>query len=202
MVAHILSVQPSGRFALGGFCQNALLAYEVARQLQAHGLALPLLVMIDPGDSFGTLKPKGLMATVPRRVEREWFHLKAMLRLAPAGWFGYVRRRYAGVRFELEGRRWQRVALRGSAKPEQIPELAQALFASRVDYAPLPYPGPVLFIEPTERPDSNEQRAEGWRALVEHSQWVSVVGDHLGLFVAPAVEHLARAIRKALDEQS
>jgi thioesterase domain-containing protein len=42
------AVQPSGPYQLGGFCNGALLAYEMARQLYAQGEQVDSLVLIDP----------------------------------------------------------------------------------------------------------------------------------------------------------
>ena len=47
-VALIKQVRPTGPYLLGGFCNGALIIYEVARQLVAAGDAVPLLVLIDP----------------------------------------------------------------------------------------------------------------------------------------------------------
>lgn len=81
------------------------------------------------------------------------------------------------------------------------PELAQALFASRLSYVPQPYTVRILFIEPTLRPGAKDlSRAEEWGKLVRAGRWCSVVGDHLGLFASPAVESLAVAVKQALDE--
>src|SRR5262249_44369193 len=46
--AHLQSmraIQPEGPYLLGGFCSGAYLAYEVARQLQAQGQKVELLVL-------------------------------------------------------------------------------------------------------------------------------------------------------------
>jgi amino acid adenylation domain-containing protein len=43
------SVQPEGPYLLGGFCNGATLAYEMARQLRAEGETVDLLILIDPG---------------------------------------------------------------------------------------------------------------------------------------------------------
>ena len=48
--AHIKSmrtIQPEGPYLLGGWCNGALVAYEMARQLHATGQAVDLLVLID-----------------------------------------------------------------------------------------------------------------------------------------------------------
>jgi thioesterase domain-containing protein len=49
--AHIKAmraIQPEGPYLLGGFCNGALVAYEMARQLQAAGHAVDLLFLMDP----------------------------------------------------------------------------------------------------------------------------------------------------------
>src|SRR5262249_46526909 len=42
------AVVPTGPYVLGGWCNGALLAYEMARQLDAEGQKLDQLVLIDP----------------------------------------------------------------------------------------------------------------------------------------------------------
>jgi len=44
----IRAVQPEGPYLLGGWCNGGLVAYEMARQLQAQGQVLDLLVLLDP----------------------------------------------------------------------------------------------------------------------------------------------------------
>jgi acyl carrier protein len=50
-VAHLATlrqVQPEGPYLLGGYCNGALMAYEMARQLHAQGQTIDLLLLIDP----------------------------------------------------------------------------------------------------------------------------------------------------------
>ncbi len=47
-IASLQTVQAHGPYLLGGFCNGGLVAYEMARQLQARGEQVELLVMIDP----------------------------------------------------------------------------------------------------------------------------------------------------------
>ncbi len=47
-LASLQAVQAHGPYRLGGFCNGGLVAYEMARQLQARGEQVELLVMIDP----------------------------------------------------------------------------------------------------------------------------------------------------------
>src|SRR5712691_4830877 len=47
------TVQPEGPYLLGGFCGGALIAFEMARQLHAHGQKVDLLVLIEAVDGPG-----------------------------------------------------------------------------------------------------------------------------------------------------
>lgn len=44
----LLEKQPTGQFRVGGFCNGALLAFEMARQLLDAGRKVELVIMIDP----------------------------------------------------------------------------------------------------------------------------------------------------------
>jgi acyl-coenzyme A synthetase/AMP-(fatty) acid ligase/thioesterase domain-containing protein/acyl carrier protein len=44
----LLEKQPTGQFRVGGFCNGALLAFEMARQLLNAGRKVELVIMIDP----------------------------------------------------------------------------------------------------------------------------------------------------------
>ncbi len=52
------AVQPDGPYVLGGWCNGALVAYEMARQLHAQGQAVDLLILINPS----ALTPGRLMS--------------------------------------------------------------------------------------------------------------------------------------------
>jgi amino acid adenylation domain-containing protein len=200
MVTHILAHQPSGRFHIGGFCQNALLAYEVCQQLLRLGHAVPLLLMIDP-ESAGYRAPS-LLRRLYRRLDRELFHLSTMLRQGPSGWLPYLQRRQIAIRFVLEARRWQRHARENVAALPQAEDLAQALFVSQLAYKPAPYQGHVLFIHPTLRPRSRDRETvRGWQELAPDHRRMDIYGDHLGLFSNPGVEVLAEQILRELHHE-
>ncbi len=46
----IRAVQAEGPYLLGGFCNGALMAYEVARQLRTMGQEVDMLFLVDPAD--------------------------------------------------------------------------------------------------------------------------------------------------------
>ena len=60
----IHSVQPEGPYLIGGWCNGGLVAYEMARQLQARGQVLDLLLILDPPPSYNSFQ----MEVGPRRI--------------------------------------------------------------------------------------------------------------------------------------
>jgi hypothetical protein len=53
-VESIRAIQPEGPYLLGGYCNGALVAYEMARQLHAKGQEIEMLVLMDPVPLFHT----------------------------------------------------------------------------------------------------------------------------------------------------
>jgi len=53
-IAAIRTIQPEGPYMLGGWCNGALFAYEMARQLRAEGQKVDTLVLMDAGSSSGS----------------------------------------------------------------------------------------------------------------------------------------------------
>jgi amino acid adenylation domain-containing protein len=203
MVKQILDRQSEGQYYVGGFCQNALLAYEVSQQLRARGCDVPLLIMVDPDDASISRQERPVLEAAVRRVRREKFHLSTMFKRPTSDWIPYLQRRYEGIRFVLEEKKWQRVARAGEGAPHPARELSQALFVSRLTYVPRPYNGRVLFIEATLRPERDEQAArDEWNSLVADAVWRHVRGEHLGLFAFPVVKTLSAEVRRAIEESA
>ncbi len=69
-IRSIRTVQPQGPYLLGGFCNGGLVAYEMARQLQAQGETPELLVLINP-------TPVGVQKWLRQTTNRlgKWLHL-------------------------------------------------------------------------------------------------------------------------------
>jgi thioesterase domain-containing protein len=69
-VDEIRAVQPRGPYLLGGVCSGGVVAFEVARQLQAQGQQVALLALVEPthAPSLGLRPYVSLTAGVLRRV--------------------------------------------------------------------------------------------------------------------------------------
>ncbi|MBV9711486.1 MAG: hypothetical protein JO011_11330, partial [Ktedonobacteraceae bacterium] len=68
----IRTIQPEGLYTLGGWCNGALFAYEMAQQLRAAGQQVDTLVLMDPGSSSFTGR---LFSRAIQRLSH-LFHLK------------------------------------------------------------------------------------------------------------------------------
>jgi hypothetical protein len=71
----IRTVQPEGPYLLGGWCNGALLAYEMARQLRSAGQQVELLVLMDPVYLVYPMRLRWVRAVIRRAG--------GMMRLAP-----------------------------------------------------------------------------------------------------------------------
>jgi hypothetical protein len=81
------SIQPEGPYLLGGFCNGALIAYEMARQLDSQGQKVDMLVLLDPMALCHTLpRYQRLLRRLTNRLrdphkQLDWFvRLRHMLR--------------------------------------------------------------------------------------------------------------------------
>jgi amino acid adenylation domain-containing protein len=67
----VRAVQPEGPYLLGGFCNGGLVAYEMARQLQASGQSIEALILIEPAYS----PPLHILARSVITRLGTWLHL-------------------------------------------------------------------------------------------------------------------------------
>jgi amino acid adenylation domain-containing protein len=79
-IESIQAVQPEGPYQLGGFCNGALVAYEMARQLRSMGEEVKLLVLIDPAYPpmehmliYNLFRYVGGRLSVSRIRQLDWF---------------------------------------------------------------------------------------------------------------------------------
>jgi amino acid adenylation domain-containing protein len=197
---------PSGPYRLGGFCNGGLVAFEMARQLVAHGDIVDRVILVD---------------AVPYGARYEW--LKRLLnRFADVGLSIWQRQRLlaalsrrmdAIVTSAPSGPAdfWQ--MLRGSVFQSRTP--LNALFSEEthagVDleervrvitraYVPGRYPGRIgiLFSEEV-RGEVVDDPTLGWGRLSGHVDLQHIPGDHLGS-VSLHTEAVAERMRAMLKD--
>lgn len=93
------AVQQEGPYLLGGWCNGALIAYEMAQQLHAQGQKVDLLVLLDPGTSVRMNPATSVLDRLSRiAISRSGkvFHLGQDKQL---DWFLRLRHLYRYLRF-------------------------------------------------------------------------------------------------------
>ena len=192
------TLQPSGPYFLGGWSFGGLVAYEMARELEAQGEAVELLALIDvAGPGYPRRRPwlqqarlhcermRGLGMT-----RRAAYLLNTLRELTQSNWLSF--RKALG--------RW-----RGRINPIQIEDAYLARLGS--------YGGPLVLLVADETLSQTADKVEvvrdpqlGWSAVVKGEVTIHrLPGDHFSLLEEPGVaaiaDRLATHLCKPLNPQ-
>jgi Thioesterase domain len=173
-VARLREIRPRGPYRLGGHCNGALVAYEIARRLAAEGEAVERLLLVAPvipGSDLDepALTPGRLVRAVARRHRR----LVAGAGPTPPSPPGEPATSGASIHASY-GRIMRR-------------------------YRPAPYAGSVAIFWPRDEPAAvRESSARIWRRAVPQARIRVVPGEHLTTITIHA-RPLAEAMRACLD---
>ena len=209
-VQAVRSVQPEGPYLLGGWSMGGMIAFEMARFLEADGANVALLALLDTGRTLadphawdgdpaagGGAQEQGLLQAFARS-----------LGLAPEGLLpsleGFERlEREEQLAFVLE--QGQRAGLlppgMDAADLRRHLDVFAANLAARRDYVPRTYSGRVTLLESAEPPKAGDAAGGlAWEALALGGLERGVVpGDHYSMLREPRVRQLARSLAERLD---
>jgi natural product biosynthesis luciferase-like monooxygenase protein/amino acid adenylation domain-containing protein len=212
----VRAVQPEGPYLLGGWSMGGRVAYEMARQLEARGEEVGLLVVIDArgrdGErEEGDTEARGVEGNVEREAGRAQeqvlevvlefaSHLSRLSSIHPRA--AEVLEQVDAVELAavLDGRPGEDSGLDEEACAEL--RALWAMFArnrraSRA-YVPGPFGGSLVLLRAAEGSADVEEDL-GWGGLARGGVEVrEVPGDHYGLVAVPHVERLAEVVRELL----
>jgi amino acid adenylation domain-containing protein len=208
------SVQPEGPYFLGGYCNGALLAYEMARQLQAKGQTVGLLLLIDagsPDDSDSLVRRVisgfGKLLRMDQEKQFEGFlsvqHVYRYLRFAH-----YRSSINAGLQGSSEQSRSEGEESNAASASFRFKTLLPKFETLRSDwlnvydwlvasYRPSLYPGKITFFWSSEEPE----RAHGWRNVVKAKEGEVEIYINPGNHISARTEYLpvlAQRLRECL----
>lgn len=199
-LAQLRAVQAEGPYRLGGWSMGGLVAFEMARRLEAEGEAVELLALVDspaPGPPYPAANPDdaGLLAgflmqlgLAPEQISISAGEAAALapdelLRLA---W--KTARAADLVPGELD-----------LASFERLFAVFRANVAAADAYRPGPYASDLLLILARDRATQANREAERWQALTTGSVRTTIVpGDHFTVVHEPHVRELAAVLADAL----
>jgi thioesterase domain-containing protein/acyl carrier protein len=203
-VSIILEKQPQGPYYLGGFCCDAVFAFEIARQLTMYGHEIGLLVMFEPFPPN-----RGAMAQVAKTVNRAAFRLNYRLREMRSMGLGqlpqFLRSRWGGFQRFMQDLAWRKSAKSEVLKPKsEAAQVDQIVFVAASAYRAKPLSCPSLIFHCKDWPMlSAGDPYFGWRPLLTgSSETVEVPGDHDGILREPGVGYLAERLKAALAKRT
>ncbi|AGA31110.1 amino acid adenylation domain-containing protein [Singulisphaera acidiphila] len=191
-IAAIREVQPEGPYHLGGWSLGGVVAFEMARQLQAQGEPIATLVLIDSQAIAGVLGSIGPISDDQIDAAFLMDLTRASGASEDAGpgedWGDLVTRgAQAGERLAAEF---------GQERLERLQAVFKANFLALAGYSPEPFAGrPILIRAQGHAADGLFDATMGWGALATGGVTTHVLpGDHYSLLKSPTVEALAKIV--------
>jgi len=209
--------QPRGPYLLGGFCNGGVIAYEMARQLQAEGQQVDRLVIID---AAATTTRYALLDRPVEAIGRAAGWDARRRAVVSLGLHYYVARWYDALRLGRRdqvslalqaGRRMARRA-RGVAARRDTTAASEATleargrallkdyWMARRRYSPPPYDGDVVLLWPVDQKTAyGADATQGWGVVARRVDVRAIPGTH----ETCTTEHigaLSDCLRACLDE--
>jgi amino acid adenylation domain-containing protein len=209
----IRRVQPHGPYRLGGQCNGGLIAYEIARQLEAQGERVEHLVLIaaDAANArVAWLRPwlrllGRLTGASPEGQRHQFVHWRQILtqvdRLPPLGRVQFILERMGRVPRQLRDLFRPRGGDAATDQAMMGPHQRLAQAYSRIDdlHTPGPYGGRVCLLWPSSDPVPASVAARWWRGAAARVDLHVIPGDHSS-FLTTHLASTAAAITNVLNQ--
>src|SRR5579859_1038489 len=198
LIKAMREVQPQGPYYLAGLCVNAVIAYEVARQLSLEGEQIGLLAMFDGHNGAYYKNP----LRDGRYTGRIKYHLANLLQLDLRKGSTYIFARFEEARRKLERTMWRLSSDQGNGRGGKLHNTDSVVHPAFYRYEPASYPGNVLLFQSSDWPNGDYFNFElGWRHLVQGGIVVHrIPGDHPSMFKEPNVNVLSAKISDHLGD--
>jgi thioesterase domain-containing protein len=189
-------VKPAGPYRLGGYCNGAVVAFEMARQLHSQGEHVERLVLVAPVlfPPPAPLAPPSLADSLRRIEKLSPRALASTVRDGLAWRLKSLAPRILGHRRVLPpptGSRSKAVVTAAAARDRLSMEYSHRMR----EYWPAPYPGAVTVLHTL---DEGGDPSRIWSRLAARVDAHAIPGEHLSC-ITIHVRELARHIRTCLD---
>ncbi len=188
LIRALKEVQPEGPYAIAGLCVNAVIAYEVARQLKAAGDEIALLALLDGHNRAYYKHP----LRDGRYTARLKFHLSNLVRLDVRERSAYMLARLDEAFRKVERAKWQLTPDDSEGDAAQRYNTDPFVHPAFHRYEPGSYPGKVVLFQSSHWPNAPYFDFRlGWEDLVEDIDFHRIPGTHPGMFTEPNVSTVA-----------
>ena len=190
-LATLRAFRPQGPYLLGGHCNGALVAFEMAHRLSAAGERVDCLVLVEPPSAATRLRPlHGLLTG--------WSALRGLDDGARAEQFVRIRWFLRGLSDRvtaLRRRPRDNQPLRRPLTPPPATTLGEIYRRAIEGYVPSRYGGRVVLLRAAEAGGDADR---GWHRVTDTLTAQTVPGDHLTCLTTHAAT-LAERLRACLD---
>jgi phthiocerol/phenolphthiocerol synthesis type-I polyketide synthase E len=204
-VQEIQTVQPEGPYLLGGFCMGGTVALEMARQLQAQGQQVALLVLMETYN-WGNMRPMSAFDSAYYYLQKIGFNWGRLFSKEQA----FLRRRWAiikemiAVLSEEIGSKFARNVRQCSGQHSSLYHLEKTNDLAAIKYVPKVYPGRITQFLPTKDYACFNDPELGWdKAAIGGVELHKLPFYPRQMLVEPFVpllaENLKACIQKALE---
>lgn len=198
LIKAMREVQPRGPYYLAGLCVNAVIAYEVARQLWREGDQVALLAMFD-GHNGAYYKNPFRDGRYTGRIK---YHLANLLQLDFKKGSAYIFARFEEARRKLERTMWRLSSEQGSGRGGKLHNTDSVVHPAFYRYEPGAYPGSIVLFQSSDWPAGEYFNFElGWKDLVQGGVvFHRIPGNHPSMFREPNVNLLAARLKDQLRD--
>jgi amino acid adenylation domain-containing protein len=201
LVRAMREVQPQGPYVLAGLCVNAVIAYEMARQLTLEGEEVAPLVMLDGHNQAYYKNP----LRDGRYTGRIKYHLANIIHSDVRQGSAYILDRFEEARRKLERTLWQFSSDHGSnGKASTMHNADPVVHPAFHRYEPKSYPGAMVMLQSSDWPKGAYfDFALGWKDLVQgRIDFHRIPGNHPSMFTEPNVNIVAQQLKVCLAQHS
>ena len=203
-------LQPQGPYQLGGFCFGGVVAYEMARQLDAAGEKVALLAILESSPpNLDKLRDR-----VPRSarfsIENVYENLRDFVSHPTGEQLAMVKRKARKVRERFarrgaDGSNQPPPALKDlidmSKYPKEYVKYAETHWKALESYMPGSYDGAIHLFRARKQPLRISDPSLGWNVIAPGRLKINVIpGTHESMVTDPNVQILANKIRETICE--
>jgi thioesterase domain-containing protein len=211
-IQEMRTVQRCGPYLLCGLSFGGLVAYEMARQLEAAGEAVALLILFDTWGTGYTQALNFSDGAWPMRLYRSvrykiGFHRENLSACQDTGArIAYLWERFGSVKRQLGQDRRVQKGNSGHVNPAEmaLPEIYKAEKLAEIRaiqaYHPGAYGGMVHLFRARLQRGASSEASLGWSRLVQDLKIVEVLGTHYSLLDEPCVQVNVQHLHHLLAE--
>ncbi len=200
--------QPRGPYQLGGFCFGGLVAFEMARQLEAAGEVVGLLAILESGPP-NLDKTQVTAGSARFSIENVYENLRDFASHPASEQVAMLRRKAKKIRDRLASRSGQpnqpppalNEMIDMTKYPKDYVKYAETHWKALENYKAGGYRGTIHLFRARKQPLRSMDPSLGWNQVAPGRVRIAVIpGTHESMVQEPNVQTLAQRIREAIEE--